>query len=304
VIGRRRSDPAAEADAVAADLDRLGALVAAGAALPAAWRYLAASTTGPAHGIAVAAALAAERGEPLAAAFREAPDAWRRCGAVVALAAECGAPLAPAFATAADAARGAAALHRVVRTAMAGPAASARLVLLLPPATALLGWAFGFDVPRVLASGIGVLLLVAGAGLLGAAAVWSRRAIRAARRMSWTVGLRLELVATAVRAGLGAPAARAAADEALTAVGLAAEGEGELDAVLAFAAEAGLPVVALLAAEVDRLRRAAEADARVRAEALGVRLLLPLGLLVLPAFLLLGAVPVGLAVLSSTALPL
>ena len=35
-----------------------------------------------------------------------------------------------------------------------------------------------------------------------------------------------------------------------------------------------------------------------------MRLLLPLGLLVLPAFLVLGALPVGLAVLSSTALPL
>ena len=70
-------------------------------------------------------------------------------------------------------------------------------------------------------------------------------------------------------------------------------------------AEAGLPLVALLRRGGGlRLRRAAFAEARVRAEVLAVRLLLPLGLLVLPAFLLLGAVPVGLAVLSSTALPL
>ncbi|WP_375388568.1 type II secretion system F family protein [uncultured Amnibacterium sp.] len=301
---RRRSDPAAEADAVAADLDRLGALVGAGATQAGAWRYLARSASGAAQEVATAAADAAGRGAPLAPAFRHAPDAWRRCGAVVALAGECGAPLGPAFATAADAARRAAALQRAVSTSMAGPAASARLVLLLPPATALLGWAFGFDVPGVLLGGPGALLLLAGAVLLTAAGLWSRRLLRAARRVSWTTGLRLELVATAIGAGLAVPSARRLAQEALDAAGIEPEIDDALEAVLAFAADAGLPVVALLRAEVDRLRRAAMADARVRAEALGVRLLLPLGLLVLPAFLLLGAVPVGLAVLSSTALPL
>lgn len=304
MIGRRRVDPAAEADGVAADLERLGALVGAGASQPAAWRYLAASAAEPARGVATAVADAAARGDPVAAAFVGAPEAWRRCGAVVALAVECGAPLGPAFLAAADSARAAAALHRAVGTSVAGPAASARVVLLLPPLTAVLGWAFGFDVPGVLLSGAGALLLVAGTALLAGAAVWSRRWIRDAGRMSWTTGLRLELVAIGVAAGTSADGARDAAAEVLAAVGLEAEGDDALDAVLAFAAEAGLPLVALLRAEVLRLRRAAFAEARVRAEVLAVRLLLPLGLLVLPAFLLLGAVPVGLAVLSSTALPL
>jgi tight adherence protein B len=303
VILRRRPDPADEADRVAADLERLGALVAAGATQPAAWSYLARSTTGPARDVAQAVAAAATSGDPLAAVFRAAPEAWRRCGAVVALAAETGAPLAPAFRAAADAARSGAELQRAVRTAMSGPIASARLVLLLPPLTALLGWAFGFDVPAVLLSPTGAVLLLLGVVLLGGAAVWSRRLIRGARRMSWTVGLRLELVATAVGAGLPVPTARASGEAAVADAGLEVDADA-LDEVLAFAAEAGLPVVALLRAEVERLRRTAVADARVRAEALGVRLLLPLGLLVLPAFLLLGAVPVGLAVLSSTALPL
>ena len=301
---RRRPDPAAEADAVAADLERLGALVGAGATQAGAWAYLARSAAGPARDVAVAVATAASRGAPLAPAFRAAPDAWRRCGAVVALAAECGAPLGPALLTAAETSRRAAALHRAVSTSMAGPAASARLVLLLPPATALLGWAFGFDVPGVLLGGPGALLLLAGAALLVGAGVWSRRLLRAARRVSWTTGLRLELVATALGAGLSVPAARRLAEDAVEATGLGQEGDDALDAVLEFAADAGLPVVALLRAEVDRLRRVAMAEARVRAEALAVRLLLPLGLLVLPAFLLLGAVPVGLAVLSSTAVPL
>jgi tight adherence protein B len=156
----------------------------------------------------------------------------------------------------------------------------------------------------VLLSGPGVVIAVVGAALLGGAGAWSRRLVRAARTTSWTVGLDLELVLTAVRAGLPVSEARrlAAVAAADAAIGLGPP--GELDAVLRFAASAGLPVVALLATEADRLRRAAVSEARIRAEELAVRLLLPLGLLVLPAFLVLGALPVGLAVLSSTALPL
>jgi tight adherence protein B len=301
---RKRPDPAAVADAVAADLDRLGALVAAGAAQPAAWTYLAQAGSDGTRAMTVAVAEAAAHGRPLAPAFRSAPEAWRAAGAVVALAAETGAPLAAAVATAATGARRTAELHRVVAASMAGPVASARLVLMLPPATALLGWAFGFDVPGVLLSGPGLVIAVVGGALLGGAGAWSRRLVRAARRTSWTVGLDLELVLTAVRAGLPVPEARrlAAAAAADAEVGLGPP--DDLDAVLRFAVSAGLPVVALLAAEADRLRRTAVSAARIRAEELAVRLLLPLGLLVLPAFLVLGALPVGLAVLASTALPL
>ncbi|GAA4754415.1 hypothetical protein GCM10025783_29330 [Amnibacterium soli] len=301
---RRRADPAAEADAVAADLDRIGALVSAGATQVGAWSYLAAAAPGPMRPVATAVAAAAGEGRPLGGAFAAAPDAWRSAGSVIALAAETGAPLVAALGAAANGARRTAELQRVVAASMAGPVASARLVLLLPPATALLGWAFGFDVPGVLLSGPGALILVAGGALLAAAAVWSRRLVRAARWTSWTVGLDLDLVATAVRAGLPVTRARELSRQAAADAVVELPPPDDLDAVLAFATDAGLPVVALLTAEADRLRRAALAAATVRAEALAVRLLLPLGLLVLPAFLLLGALPVGLAVLASTALPL
>ena len=301
---RRRADPAAEADGVAADLDRIGALVSAGATQVGAWTYLASAAPAPMRPVATAVAAAAGEGRPLGGAFAAGPEAWRSAGAVIALAAETGAPLVAALAAASTGARRTAELHRVVTASMAGPVASARLVLLLPPATALLGWAFGFDVPGVLLSGAGVLILLAGGALLAGAALWSRRLVRAARWTSWTVGLDLDLVATAVRAGLPVSRARELSREAASDAAVALPPSDDLDAVLAFAADAGLPVVALLTAEADRLRRVALSAATVRAEALAVRLLLPLGLLVLPAFLLLGALPVGLAVLSSTALPL
>lgn len=52
--------------------------------------------------------------------------------------------------------------------------------------------------------------------------------------------------------------------------------------------------------EVKERRWAARADAQERAAALSVRLMLPLGLCVLPAFMALGVLPLLIAVVSST----
>ena len=73
-----------------------------------------------------------------------------------------------------------------------------------------------------------------------------------------------------------------------------------VDAVLAFARAAGVPAVVLLRSEADGRRRTARAIAARRAAELETRMLLPLGLCVLPAFVLLGVVPIALAIVSST----
>lgn len=64
-----------------------------------------------------------------------------------------------------------------------------------------------------------------------------------------------------------------------------------LGRVLVRAADGGVPASALLGRVADDLRSRAGAEARRRAEAVGVRALLPLGLCFLPAFVLLGVVP-------------
>ena len=56
----------------------------------------------------------------------------------------------------------------------------------------------------------------------------------------------------------------------------------------------------LLRAEAARRRRTARADGAARAAALGVRLMLPLGVCVLPAFVLLGVVPLIVSVVTGT----
>ncbi|UVJ38841.1 type II secretion system F family protein [Arthrobacter sp. CJ23] len=66
---------------------------------------------------------------------------------------------------------------------------------------------------------------------------------------------------------------------------------------LAFAALTGAPSAAILYAQAARDRREQFRSAEKRAAALGVKLVIPLGLCSLPAFLCLGVVPVLIAML-------
>ena len=71
----------------------------------------------------------------------------------------------------------------------------------------------------------------------------------------------------------------------------------QLHAALSFAALTGAPAAPLLYAEADQRRRQFHRDAEKRAAALGVRLVVPLGLCSLPAFICLGIVPVVVAMI-------
>ncbi|ALV46992.1 hypothetical protein MB46_17410 [Arthrobacter alpinus] len=68
---------------------------------------------------------------------------------------------------------------------------------------------------------------------------------------------------------------------------------------LSFGALTGASSAPLLYAEALRSRRAASRSAEKRAAALGVKLVLPLGLCSLPAFIALGIVPVVMAMIPS-----
>lgn len=85
-----------------------------------------------------------------------------------------------------------------------------------------------------------------------------------------------------------------------TAWGSSGVGTPELLAVrdaLGFAALTGAPSSAILYAQAARLRRERFRTAEKQAAALGVKLVVPLGLCSLPAFICLGVVPVLLALL-------
>ncbi|MBD8044541.1 type II secretion system F family protein [Arthrobacter sp. Sa2BUA2] len=72
-----------------------------------------------------------------------------------------------------------------------------------------------------------------------------------------------------------------------------------LRSALAFAASSGAPSAAVLHAQAEQIRRSRAREAERRAAALGIHLVLPLGLCALPAFICLTVVPLLLALLPS-----
>jgi tight adherence protein B len=205
--------------------------------------------------------------------------------------------------------------------ALAGPRTTGRLLMWLPVAGGFLGWALGADpVATATDGGIGTVAVGLGLVLLVVGRVWTDRLVAAARgadQPDFDVQVVLELVAAAMRSGAGVP-------RALEATGVAVGGPD--GAVLTRAAHALVlgaswerswadapaalePMVRALrgawldgAAPGEALRAAGEevrherrSGARTAAARLGVRLVLPLGVCYLPAFVLVGLVPVLLA---------
>jgi tight adherence protein B len=282
-------------EAVAVVVQRLAVLTAAGIPPLPAWRYAAPE---------VVADLNSPTGLPdriaREAQARPAEDsAWRALACIWSVASESGAPLAPTLERTAETLRGLGQSARDIETALAGPRATSRIVMALPAVALLLGLVLGFDVVGALVSSAGLVCLASGGILTAVAVRWNARLLRWARETDATPGLGFEVHAIALAGGASIDRARTRVAEASRAAGLVLR--DDVLEVIEFAAAAGVPVVALLRAEAEERRRSARAAAAARAARLESRMLLPLGLCVLPAFVLVGVVPIAIAILSSTA---
>ena len=296
-------------ETVATVVQRLGVLLDAGVSPTSAWQHAASGVDSPvaaavANGVTERGAAGRELVENLLAARAFAPpgehEAWAALAAAWTVATESGAPLAPTLRRFAAVLRSLAQGRRDVEVALAGPVATARIVLALPAVGLLFGMLLGFDALRVLATTpAGWACLAVGALLVFGGIRWNRRLIGAARTVDATPGLALELLAIAVSGGASLDRARELVDRTLVETELAALG-GSADPVLAFSRAAGVPAAALLHAEAEECRRVASADGQRRAVELGTRLLLPLGICILPAFIALGVAPIVLSIVSST----
>jgi len=291
---------------VASVTQRLAVLLNAGLTPTSAWRHVARGR--PTEGVAAAVAAAGDdpggAPEQIVRASESLPQldrqAWNSLAAAWFVAGQVGAPLAGALRTHARASRMLVHVQREVATALAAPVATARMVLALPVVGLLFGALLGFDTLGVLlGTPIGWGCLVIGGGLIVVAVRWNRRLVRAATPTRAAPGLECELMAIAVTGGGSLVQARTVVAGALERFGLPGDGD-HLEEVLQLSREAGVPAAELLRAEADELRLAADADARASAAALSVRLMLPLGLCVLPAFMVLGVLPLMVAVISST----
>lgn len=326
LFGGSRDAGGSELAEVAATAQRLAVLLGAGVAPASAWSHLAelspvaaevarlveggetptdalvaavdSAWSAGSAGVARSAGVAGSAGSARAAP--PGGDPWRGLAAAWTVATDAGAPLAPALRGFASSLRSLAQTQREIEVALAGPRATMKVVLLLPVVAVLFGVALGFDTIRVLVgSPLGVACLAVGLLLLLLARRWTGRMVAAARPASVTPGLALDLMAIAMTGGASLARTRSVVADAVSRFGIDDEA-GAVDAVLGLSVRAGVPAAELLRSDAEERRLEASSAARERAAALSVRLMLPLGGCVLPAFLLLGVGPLLISVISAT----
>ena len=299
LIRGRSQERSNDADAAASALT-LAVLLGAGVATARAWDHLA--ETGDAAAARVCEAHA--RGAPLPVAIAALGGRWADVAVAWSVATSVGAPLADTLRGIAASMRDAQEAADEVRVALAEPAATAKLMGWLPLVAVALGAVLGFDTIGVLiGSPFGIACLVGGVALTVLARRWNAHFVRKAADEGAVPGMGADLLAIALSGGVSIDRARDVVDGARADASV--EGEiSSLEGILALSRSAGVPAVELLRASAELERHRARVEARVRAARLSSRLLLPLGVCTLPAFLLLGVVPMFLSVVSSSALTL
>jgi tight adherence protein B len=322
-MAERGNDMVAQLEGVASVVQRLAVLLTAGVAPAAAWGYLAEDAGegilrtvagDAARGVpiaeslvaavgdaAVAQARAQARAQPQAQAQAQGAQAWRGLAAAWQVATVAGASLAPSLRQFASSLRELAQTHRDLSVALAGPVATARMVMVLPLIGVLFGLALGFDsLGTLFTTAPGWVCLVLGIALRVGARLWNRRLVARAQPHILTPGLDLDLMAIAVSGGASLVRASVAVEEARAVCGLAPDGAAGIESVLSLSRRAGVPAAELLRSEAEEVRRRARSDGQRAAATLAVTLMLPLGLCILPAFMLLGVAPLIISIVSST----
>ncbi|MDZ8171892.1 type II secretion system F family protein [Microbacterium xanthum] len=297
----------------AATVLRLAVMLQAGVSPARSWQLLADSGDEAARrvivdvaaGLDLVSAIAAREPVPARPRRRRGPvarrDGWRDVAAAWQVATTVGAPLAESLRGLSTALRDAEEAADDVRVALAEPTSTARLMAWLPVVGVVLAACFGFDTFSALTrSPVGAACLAAGILLTLAAHRWNAALVRRAGGDPRIPGMTAELLAVALSGGVSVARARDLVDRARP--GPAQSRDETADDALALSQRAGVPAVDMLRAAAALARHRARVDGRLRAARLSARLLIPLGVCTLPAFLLLGVAPMMLGVLGAVPL--
>ena len=237
--------------------------------------------------------------EVVAEVTRSEETAWRVLAAVHTVAHESGAPLGDALWTLSQALGERYDAERAVRATILAPLYTQRLLMGLPVFGLFVAGALGVDALGFLtSSAVGWSSLLVATALMVAAWWWSRSMIRRALPGPGFLSPACDLLAIATSGGASPERARSRVYDALSYHGLDDSDSGALEKLPALSRRVGIPLRALAVAEASWARARAKADASEQAAALSVKILIPLGLLVLPAFVLVAVVPVVFALLA------
>lgn len=283
---------------------RAAALLRGGVPAARVWRRLAEEPDAAPELLVVARGIAAGRGAAAALASCEGPE-WRVLAVAWQLAEQSGAPISAVLDRIAVALGSLEKLGQRRSVLLAGPRATIRLVAALPIVALLFGALLGFDPLGVLLSSAGAILAAIGVALLLIGVRWANLLTERLAAAEWVSGLECELCWIGLSGG-AAPgdAMRRVVDgvdrfDARWVRLSAMRRDGVVHTALDSASALGTPAGPMLLAEAEAARGRALAQLEQQAERLGVRVLLPLGICVLPSFIVLGVLPVLLAVMGS-----
>ena len=191
-------------------------------------------------------------------------------------------------------------LRRAAETARSGTQMSVRVLAALPPVGVVMAALMGLDTfGFMVGTGLGWSCASVGAGLSVWGWRWMARLVADVPLPELTTGVLCDLAAHTVRSGISG-AAMVSALEPLAARWSAADQLEVIRTVAQSSRSTGMPMASALAAWADSLRRGA-ADAAQRAiEQLPSRLVVPVGVCLFPAFILLVVVPTVVAMASRT----
>lgn len=177
---------------------------------------------------------------------------------------------------------------RELELAIAGPKASSRLVLSLPLLVFLGAGIAGIPIIRVLAtSSVVWISLAVGFGIFWLGSRWTNRILKKSEPELGDPGMPLEALGIALKAGLP--------------LSVAAELVGNIETaeLQEISISSGIALSQLVQDRADNLRLEQFNQDRMKIQKSSVAVLWPLGVTVLPAFVLIAIVPVGVALVQS-----
>ena len=195
-----------------------------------------------------------------------------------------------------------------VQLAFAGPQSTAKLVMWLPVLALVLSQLVGMNpLGAIVSSPLGALSVSIGAGLMVAGRWWTKRLLaRALPNPDDSVaidrGAYLDCVLIGLQAGLPLSQARQSADlefESGFQAKPLAENFEALEAAAELSRTTGAALTQILLSNADAFRENQRFEIASRISKLGVQLMIPLGLAVLPAFVLLAIVPIAVSLLAN-----
>lgn len=213
--------------------------------------------------------------------------------AVLSVADESGTPLYRALWALADALRDRVSVEAEIRSIVQAPRQTTLLLLALPPLSLVVAGTLGVNALGFLTgSTFGWLLLGLAVLLYTAAIVWMGRLVTQLMPDSGYLSPARDLLAVASQGGALPEVAAARVNRVLIEHGLAQSDSADIQSLTALSRRVGIPISTLSVAEATWARHQARAEAAEAAQSLSVRILLPLGLFILPAFVAVGVVPV------------